>query len=158
MWKKFGHFSTLCVKERVNGIIAWCVFRTIKSSRPEVFCVKSALQNFAKFTGKHLCQNLFFNKIAGLRPVTLVTKKLWHRCFHINFAKFLRTPFLREHLRWLMFFKLTALKNFTYFTGKHLCWTLFLIKLPALQVETPTQVLFCKICEIIKNTFLTKQL
>ena len=26
-----------------------------------------ALRNFAKFTGKHLCQSLFFNKVAGLR-------------------------------------------------------------------------------------------
>ena len=26
------------------------------------------LKNFAKFTGKHLCRNLFFNKVAGVRP------------------------------------------------------------------------------------------
>ena len=26
---------------------------------------KDALKNFAKFTGKHLCQSLFFNKVAG---------------------------------------------------------------------------------------------
>ena len=26
---------------------------------------KSVLRNFAKFTGKHLCQSLFFNKVAG---------------------------------------------------------------------------------------------
>ena len=24
------------------------------------------LRNFTKFTGKHLCQSLFFNKVAGL--------------------------------------------------------------------------------------------
>ena len=30
-----------------------------------------------------------------------------------------------------MFFKLSALKNFVNFTGKHLCWSLFLIKLQA---------------------------
>ena len=29
-------------------------------SRPEVFCKKVVLRNFTKFTGKHLCQNLFF--------------------------------------------------------------------------------------------------
>ena len=23
-------------------------------------------------------------------------KRLWHRCFHVNFAKFLRTPFLQD--------------------------------------------------------------
>ena len=40
----------------------------IRSSRPEVFCKKGVLRNFAKFTGKHLCQSLLFNKVAGLRP------------------------------------------------------------------------------------------
>ena len=29
-------------------------------------CKKGVLNNFAKFTGKQLCQNLFFNKVAGL--------------------------------------------------------------------------------------------
>ena len=28
------------------------------------------LNNFAKFTIKHLCQSLFSNNVAGLRPVT----------------------------------------------------------------------------------------
>ena len=37
-----------------------------------------------------------------LRPVTLLKKRLWHRCFPVNFAKFLRTPFLTEHFRWLL--------------------------------------------------------
>ena len=27
---------------------------------------KAVLKHFAKFTGKHLCQSLFFNEIAGL--------------------------------------------------------------------------------------------
>ena len=39
--------------------------RTDRSSRPEVFCKKGVLRNFVKFTGKHLCQSLFFNKVAG---------------------------------------------------------------------------------------------
>ena len=42
---------------------------------------KNVLRNFAKFTGKHMYQRLFFNKVAGL---------------------FLRTPFFIEHLRWLL--------------------------------------------------------
>ena len=37
-----------------------------RSSLPEVFCTKGVLRNFAKFTGKHLCQSLIFNKVAGL--------------------------------------------------------------------------------------------
>ena len=34
--------------------------KTGRSSRPELFCKKSVLRNFAKFTRKHLCQSLFF--------------------------------------------------------------------------------------------------
>ena len=30
---------------------------------PDVFYKKGVLKNFAKFTGKHLCQILFLNKI-----------------------------------------------------------------------------------------------
>ena len=67
-----------------------------RSSRSEVFCEKDFLTNFTKFTGKDLCQGLFFNKVAGLRPATLLKKRLWHRCFPANFAKFTRTPFLQN--------------------------------------------------------------
>ena len=38
-----------------------------RSSRPEVFCKKGIPRNFGKFTGKHLCQSLFFNKVTGLQ-------------------------------------------------------------------------------------------
>ena len=33
---------------------------------------------------------------AGLRPATLLKRRLWHRCFPVNFMKFLRTPFLQN--------------------------------------------------------------
>ena len=69
---------------------------------------KSFLRKFAKFTGKHLCQNLFFNKVAG-QLATLLKKRLWHSCFPVNFAEFLRTPFLTEHLRWLLLYKKTII-------------------------------------------------
>ena len=36
------------------------------------------------------------------QPATLLKKRLWHRCFSVNFEKFLRTPFFIEHLRWLL--------------------------------------------------------
>ena len=37
--------------------------KTNTSSRPEIFYKKGVIKNFAKFTGKHLCQSLFLNKI-----------------------------------------------------------------------------------------------
>ena len=39
-----------------------------RRSRPEVFCKKGVLRNLANSTGKHLCQSLYFNKVAGLSP------------------------------------------------------------------------------------------
>ena len=36
---------------------------TSRSSRPEVFCKKDVLKNFAIFTGKHLCHSLFLIKL-----------------------------------------------------------------------------------------------
>ena len=69
-----------------------------------VFYKKGVLRNFTNFTGKHRCQSLFFNKVAGLRPANLLKKSLWHGCFPVNFAKFLRTLFFTEHLRRLVLF------------------------------------------------------
>ena len=83
---------------KTQGYFLICISR---SSRLEVFCTKGALRNCAKFTEKHLCQSLFFNKVASLRPATSFKKRLWHRCFSVNFAEFLRTPFITEHLWWL---------------------------------------------------------
>ena len=63
---------------------------------------KVVLQNFVKFIGKYLCQSLFCDKVAGLRPATFLKKRLWNRCFPVNFAKILRTLFLIEQLQWLL--------------------------------------------------------
>ena len=45
------------------------VFKKVQSEQqkqpPEVFHKKGVLRNFAKFTGKRLCQSLFFKKVAG---------------------------------------------------------------------------------------------
>ena len=57
---------------------------------------KTLLKNFAMFTGKHLCWNLCFNKNAGLQTCNFIKKRLQHRCFLDNTAKFLRTAILRN--------------------------------------------------------------
>ena len=73
-----------------------------RSSRLEVFCRKGGLRNFEKFTGKHLCQSLRFNKVAGPRTVTLLKRRFQYECFPVNFSKFLKTRSITEHLRWLL--------------------------------------------------------
>ena len=76
--------------------------RHYRSSRPELFCKKGVLRNFTKFTEKHRSQSLFFNKVADLRPATLLKKRIWRRCFPVNFDKFLKTTFFIEQLWWLL--------------------------------------------------------
>ena len=56
------------------------------------------LQNSRKNTSVRAS---FFNKLQ-VEPSSLLKKRLWHRCFPVNLAKFLRTPLLTEHLRWLL--------------------------------------------------------
>ena len=109
----------------------WLTQRILKwyssdgSSRPDVFCKKRVLRNSTKFTGKHLCHSLFFNKIADLGPAILFKKRLWHRCFPVNFVKFLRTPFYTEHLWWLLL-QWTELKCKTDFQQiQFSCWHSF---------------------------------
>ena len=78
---------------------------TCRSSRPEVFRKTGVLRNFTKFTKKYLCQGRFFNEVA------VIKKRLWHRCFPVNFMRFLTTPFFAEHLRWLFLY---TIKPFRY--------------------------------------------
>ena len=72
---------------------AYQIYSWHRSSRLEVFYTKRVIRNFAKLSGKHLSQSHFFNKVARLRPTTLLKKRLWRRCFSVKFEKFLRTPF-----------------------------------------------------------------
>ena len=50
-------------------------FTNNRSSHQKCSMKKGVLKNFTKFTGKHLCQSLFYNKFAGLSPATLIKKK-----------------------------------------------------------------------------------
>ena len=85
-FSKFKKFVLLPLKTQRSGSKAVCCFsiililkvmmkvkesksqkveQKIEKQPPEVFCKKDVLRNFVKFTGKHLCQSLFFNKVAG---------------------------------------------------------------------------------------------
>ena len=103
----FQHVAYGCLKQRERQILLICKSYCNRSSRPEVFCRKSVLRNFAKFTVKRLCQDFPFSNVAGLRAATLLKKRLWRRCFPVNFVKFLRTAFFIEHLRWLLLLQQT---------------------------------------------------
>ena len=63
-----------------------------------MFYKKPVLKNFLVITGKHLCRSLLFNKVAELRPATLLKKRLQHKCFCVNTEVFKIIDF-EEHLR-----------------------------------------------------------
>ena len=63
--------------------------------------VKKMFLEISKIHRKTPMPESLFYKVAGLRPTTLLKKRLWHRCFSVNFEKFLRTPLLIKYLWWL---------------------------------------------------------
>ena len=65
-----------------------------RSSRSQIFFKIGVLKKFTIFTGKLLCWSLFLMKLQAFMPATLLKKRLQHRRFPVNIAKFLRTAFL----------------------------------------------------------------
>ena len=114
-----------------------------RSSRPDVFCKRGVLRNFAKLTRKHLRQILFFNKVAGLRPATLLQKSLWHRYFPVNFMKFLRTAIFVEHLWWLLLNSTEMAKIYMWFETKYSAktWPSSLLYIQQRRIQNPFQLL-----------------
>ena len=93
------NFGEGCIPIPSTPLKGWgsnyAIVQIDSTSHPEVFCKKDVLKNFSKFAGKHLCQSIFLNKAASLRPATLL-KRDSGRCFLVKHAKFLRTPFLQN--------------------------------------------------------------
>ena len=63
-----------------------------------MFLLIGVLKNFANLTGKDLCWESVFNKVAGLKACNFNKKRLQHTCYLVKFAKFLTTRFFTEHL------------------------------------------------------------
>ena len=91
-------------------------FRPQKQLR-EVFYKKSIPKNFTKLTENNCARVPFFNKVAGLMPATLLKKRLWHKCFPVNPAKFLRTPILKNICERLLLRSVLRLEKKTNFTS-----------------------------------------
>ena len=73
---------------------------TSRSSRLQMFFKTDVLSSFTKFTGKHLCW-IFFLKNLQVEACNLI-KKSTTQLFSYKFAKFLKVPFLTEHLWWML--------------------------------------------------------
>ena len=75
--------------------------RDLSWQPPEVSCKKTCSQNSQENT----CIKVSFLiklQACGLWPATLLKKRLWYRCFPVNFTEFLRIPFLQNISGWLL--------------------------------------------------------
>ena len=68
----------------------------IKKQPPVGFSKKGVLKKFQTIRQETPVLESYFNRVSGLRAVTLLKKRLQHSCFQVNFMKFLRTSFLQN--------------------------------------------------------------
>ena len=71
-------------------------YSSSRSNHWQIFLKIGVLKNFAIFTWKHLCWSLYLITLEAWWPATLLKKRLQHRCFLVNTAKFLRAAFLQN--------------------------------------------------------------
>ena len=67
----------------------------IRSSLSQMYFKMGVLKNFAIFTGKHLCQSLFFNKVAGLKPQAcdFIKKETLAQVFSCKYCETFKSSF-----------------------------------------------------------------
>ena len=70
---------------------------TLRSSRRRCYVKKGVLRIFVKFTEKHLCQSLFFNKVAD-EACNFIKKETLAQPFSCKFSKISKNNFFTEHL------------------------------------------------------------
>ena len=70
---------------------------TSRSNHRRCSVKKGVLRNFAKFTGKHLCQSLFFNQVAG-GTCNLIKKETLAQVFSCEFCEIFKNTFFTEHV------------------------------------------------------------
>ena len=71
-------------------------------------------KNFTKCTGKHLCQSLLFNKVAG-GASNFIKKEILARVFSCAFCKISKSTFFTEDLR-------TTASRIGTVTSAYSCW------------------------------------
>ena len=87
VFRKFG--------ANFHKIYVYRVYQNKKGAAVQRCSIKILFRNdFANFTGRHMCRSYSFNEFAGLQPVALLKKRLRHRYFPVNLLHFFRKGFL----------------------------------------------------------------
>ena len=80
------------------------MIKHVRSSHHRCSMKKFVLRSFTKFTGKHLCQSLFFNK-PFLPQACNFIKKETETLAHVlscEFCNISKNTFFTDHLWWLL--------------------------------------------------------
>ena len=120
----------------------------LQKQPPEMFCEKVVPRNFTKFTGKHLCQSLFFNKVAKKETLAQVIS-----CEFCEISK--NTLFQRTHVVAASTFICNEISQNS--QGNTCTKVSFLIMLQAsvdnfIEKETLVQVFSYEFCETSRST------
>ena len=108
-----------------------------------MFCKKGVLRNFAKFTGKHLCQSLFLIKLQQV-------------------CNFIKKETLTQEVFSCSIAVLKILSNSLEFTGKRLSESFFGkfadLDMQLFQNSTPRWVFSSEVHEMVFNSFFTEHI
>ena len=64
--------------------------------------IKKVFLEFSLYSQENTCVESCFNKVAGLKACDFIKKRLQHRCFSVNIARFIRKPILKNISEWLL--------------------------------------------------------
>ena len=90
------NWSCLNVTQGKNCAILYMLSFWTEPATRGVLCKKVFLE-ISKNSQENTCGRVPFLNTCSRVP-TLLKKRLWHRCFPVNFVKFLRIPFYRTSL------------------------------------------------------------
>ena len=100
------HFLFLIKKRRLSDFHHWTITLSNWQKQPPEALHKKAVLKILQFSQDHLCWSLFWDedaiKLQVVKACNYIEKRLQHRCFPVNIAKFLITPVLKNICRWLL--------------------------------------------------------
>ena len=111
-------FGWICDHATSNELFASCL---------QVFCKICVLKSFLKFIGKHLCWKV-------LQPATLY-EKVSGTYISLRILRNFQFVLNFKSSCFQVFCKIGVRKCFTKFTGKHLCQSVFLVKLQVRNLQ-----------------------
>ena len=102
----------------LDAVATYGLISNTQKKPPKVFYIKKVFLRNSQISQENICARVsFLKKVKGVRPGTLLKNKLWHRCFPVNFAKFLRAAVLQNTYGRLLLNNLVSVEKVTVARG-----------------------------------------